>query len=193
MVVPGTKAQVAGGSTISARTMGTSSVLPSRWVMPRVTLVPGVAAHELDDLLDRPPLGRLAVDARDEVTRTQARLVRRGAIEDRGDERLAGSCVDHDADTRDATRDLVGLGLDLIGCQEHGVAGVAERRHHAPDGAPGQVLVAQLAGIDIAVLDELERLPEDTEVLRRPRRHDTSRPAGLMTRGSRWVRRSRHS
>ena len=69
------------------------------------------------------------------------------------------------------------------------MASVAEGVHHAPDGAPRQVLVTQLAGIDIAVLDQFERFPEDTEILRHTVRDDAAWPAGPM--GGNGARRGR--
>ena len=76
----------------------------------------------------------------DDVARSQAGAVGRGAIDDRDDERCPGALVEDDTDAQHAAVEGILLGRVLLCREVLRVALVAERLEHAADGARREVL-----------------------------------------------------
>ncbi len=166
--MPGTIAHDTTTSATAARTMLTSRSVPFAPLrISTLTVVPASPRTQPATSSRSWPLGRLAVDLGDLVTRLDSGLLGRAALEDLVDDRkpVVGR-VDPDADSDVRARQLVGPRGPLLGRQERGVAGVADRLGQPVDRAVGQGPVVELVLAHVLLVEDVPGLADQRELLR---------------------------
>ena len=123
------------------------------------------AAHPAGDLVKVLADRRSAVDLHDLLPDYEPSCLGRAAVEDTHDERqLVRGDIDTHADADVGTRQVAGTVGTFLGRQERGVAGVADRLGHPADRAVDEVLILEVAGPDILLVEDVPRLADQPEL-----------------------------